>query len=108
MNEAEVAAVVGRRIAHARVAAGMTLRALAARLGIDHSTLAGYEAGRRPLRVTQLISIARALGMAPAALLIDPPEAASVVNQLDGNLERVLQVSYILATLALPGPEPQP
>lgn len=108
VNEAEVAAAVGHRIAKARVAAGMTLRALAAHLGVDHSTLAGYEAGRRPLRVTQLIVIARALGISPAALLIDPPEAAAVVNRLDGNLERALQVSYILDTLELPGPEPQP
>lgn len=108
LNETEVAAALGRRIAAARVAAGMTLRALAARLGVDHSTLAGYEAGRRPLRVTQLVVIARALGLAPAALLIDPPEAAAVVNRLDGNLERALQVGYILDTLELSGPEPQP
>ncbi|NTU80683.1 MAG: helix-turn-helix transcriptional regulator [Chloroflexales bacterium] len=108
INEAEIAAAVGHRIAEARVAAGLTLRSLAARLGVDHSTLAGYEAGRRPLRVTQLILIARALNMSPAAMLIDPPEAAAVVNQLEGNLERALQVSYILDTLELPGPEPQP
>lgn len=108
VSEDAVAVAVGRRIAQARVAAGMSLRALAARLGVDHSTLAAYEAGRRPLRVTQLVSIARAVGMSPAALLIDPPEAAALVNRLDGNIERALQLSYILDTLDLPGPEPQP
>lgn len=107
-SEDDVARTVGRRIAQARIAAGMTLRALAVRLGVDHSTLAGYEAGRRPLRVTQLVAIARTLGLAPAALLIDPPEAAALVNQLDGNLERTLQISYILETLDMAGPEPPP
>jgi transcriptional regulator with XRE-family HTH domain len=77
-------------------------------MGIDHSTLANYEAGRRPLRVVQLIAIARAIGVAPAALLIDPPEARAIVNRIDGDLERTLQVSYILETLDLPGPDPAP
>lgn len=108
ISEAEVAAAIGRRIAQARVAAGMTLRTLAAHLGVDHSTLAGYEAGRRPLRVTQLVAIARAVGLAPAALLIEPPEAAALVSRIDGNLECAIQLSYILDTLDLPGAEPRP
>jgi transcriptional regulator with XRE-family HTH domain len=107
IREAEVAAEIGRRIAGARIAAGLSLRTLAARLGVDHSTLAGYESGRRPLRVTQLVSIAHAVGVAPAALLIEPPEAADLVSRINGNLERVIQLSYILDTLDLPGPEPQ-
>lgn len=106
VDEAATAVALGRRISEARAQAGLTLRVLAARLGVDHSTLANYESGRRPLRVTQLVAIARALGCAPAALLIDPPEAAAVVNRLDGNLERALQVSYILDTLEQPEPEP--
>ncbi|NCC32584.1 MAG: XRE family transcriptional regulator [Chloroflexia bacterium] len=108
ITEAEGAVALGRRIAAARVAAGMSLRALSARLGVDHSTLAGYEAGRRPLRVNQMIAIARAVGVAPAALLIEPPEAMPLINQIDGNLERVLQLSYIIETLDMPGPDPQP
>lgn len=106
VDETATSVALGRRISEARAQAGLTLRALAARLGVDHSTLANYESGRRPLRVTQLVAIARALGYAPAALLIDPPEAAAVVNRLDGNLERALQVSYILDTLEQPEPEP--
>lgn len=107
LDEAADAVALGRRISEARTRAGLTLRALATRLGVDHSTLANYESGRRPLRVTQLIAIARALGCAPAALLIDPPEAAAVVNRLEGSLERALQVSYILDTLEQTGPEPK-
>jgi transcriptional regulator with XRE-family HTH domain len=103
--ELEIARALGQRIAEARARAGLTLRALAARMGVNHSTLANYEAGRRPLRVVQLILIARAIGIAPAALLINPPEAMEVVNRIDGDLERTLQVSYILETLDLPEPE---
>ena len=106
VDEAAVAVTLGRRIGEARARAGLTLRALATQLGVDHSTLANYEAGRRQLRVTQLVAIARALGCAPASLLVDPPEAAELVNRLDGNLERALQISYILDTLELPQPEP--
>jgi transcriptional regulator with XRE-family HTH domain len=104
-GEAEISIALGQRIADARTHAGLTLRALAARMGVNHSTLANYEAGRRPLRVVQLIAIARAIGVAPAALLIDPPEAREIVNRIDGDLERSLQVSYILETLDLPEPE---
>lgn len=107
-SESEVAAALGQRIAEARTQAGLTLRALAARLSVDHSTLANYEAGRRPLRVVQLIAIARAIGVSPAALLIDPPAARAIVNRIDGDLERALQVGYILETLDLPGPDPAP
>lgn len=107
-GDAAVAAALGQRIAEARARAGLTLRALAARLGVDHSTLANYEAGRRPLRVVQLIAIARAIGVSPASLLIDPPEARAIVDRIDGDLERALQVSSILETLDLPGPDPAP
>jgi transcriptional regulator with XRE-family HTH domain len=103
-SEVDLAIALGQRIAEARTQAGLTLRVLAGRMGIDHSTLANYEAGRRPLRVVQLIAIARAIGVAPAALLIDPPEARAIVNRIDGDLERALQVSYILETLDLPEP----
>lgn len=100
-----LATLVGRRIAAARIRAGLTLRELSAKVGLAHSTLANYEAGRRPLRLDQFIAIAHALHCSPAALLVEPPEAASVVSQLDGNLERALQVRYILDTLELPEAE---
>lgn len=97
-----IGVIVGRRIAAARIQAGFTLRELSAKVGVAHSTLANYEAGRRPLRLDQFVAIAHALHCSPASLLVDTPEAASVVSQLDGNLERVLQVRYILDTLDRP------
>jgi transcriptional regulator with XRE-family HTH domain len=98
---------IGRLLAQARKAAGLTLRQLAARLGWPYTTLANYEEGRRPLRVAQLSAIAAALGQSPAAFLVALPEAAAVINRIDGDLERCLQVAFILESLdsALPEEE---
>jgi transcriptional regulator with XRE-family HTH domain len=90
---------IGRRLAVARKAAGLTVRDLAARLGWPYTTLANYEEGRRPLRVAQLVAIAAALGQSPAAFLVDTPEAAAVVNRIDGDLDRCLQLAFILDSL---------
>jgi transcriptional regulator with XRE-family HTH domain len=90
---------IGRRLAVARKAAGLTVRDLAARLGWPFTTLANYEEGRRPLRVAQLVAIAEALGQSPAAFLLDSPEAAAVVNRIDGDLDRCLQIAFILDSL---------
>ena len=47
-----------------RLAAGLTLRALAERAGTSHATLAAYEAGRAVPRVDTLDRILRAAGYA--------------------------------------------
>ena len=90
---------LGRRLALARKAAGLTVRDLAARLGWPYTTLANDEAGRRPLRVAQFVAIAAALGQSPAAFLVDSPEAAAVVNRSDGDLDRWVQIAFILDSL---------
>ena len=46
--------VVGRRIAHVRQRAGLTLQELADRLGWPISTVHNYESGRRPLKLLNL------------------------------------------------------
>ena len=100
MGDAETIDVqVGRRLAAARQAAGLTVRQLAARLGWPYATLANYERGRRPLRVAQLVALAAALGQSPAAFLVDSPEAAAIVNRIDGDLERCVQVAFVLDSL---------
>lgn len=96
---------VGRRLAAARQAAGLSIRDLADRLGWPHTTLGNYESGRRALPVVRLIDIANALGRSPAALLLDLPEAAAVVDQIADDVERCLQVAYFLETLAQPLPD---
>ena len=98
-NTVNIDIQIGRRLASARKAAGFTVRQLAARLGWPYTTLANYEEGRRPLRIAQLIAIATALGRSPAAFLVDLPEAAAVIERIDGDLDRCLQVAFILNSL---------
>jgi transcriptional regulator with XRE-family HTH domain len=95
----DIATQIGRRRAPARRAAGLTVRQLAARLGWPYTTLANYEEGRRPLRIAQLSTIAGALGQSPAAFLVELPEAATIINRIDGDLDRCLQVAFMLDTL---------
>ena len=92
-------AQLGQRLRAARTAAQLTIRQLAARLGWPYTTLANYEEGRRPLRTAQLVAIAAALGRSPAAFLVDLPEAAAVIERIDGDLDRCLQVAFILDSL---------
>jgi transcriptional regulator with XRE-family HTH domain len=92
-------AQIGQRLRTARTAAQLTLRQLAARLGWRYTTLANYEEGRRPLRVAQLVAVAAALGRSPAALLVDLSEAAAIIERIDGDLERCVQVAFILDSL---------
>ena len=98
-NPPAIDAQIGHRLRAARNAAQLTIRQLAARLGWPYTTLANYEEGRRPLRIAQLIAIATALGRSPAAFLVDLPEAAAVIERIDGDLDRCLQVAFILNSL---------
>ena len=91
--------MIGKRLGQARHAAGLTIRGLAERLGWPHTTLGNYESGRRSLPVTRLYEIADALGRTPAALLIDQPEAAGLVDEIAANPERALQIRFVLDSL---------
>ena len=98
---------VGQRLAAARKAAGLTVRQLADRLGWpDHSRLTSYETGRRTTSVVTLIEIARALGQAPAALLVESSEEAEIITQVAGNRERAQQLSYLIHLLGEGEPAP--
>jgi transcriptional regulator with XRE-family HTH domain len=98
---------VGQRLAAARKAAGLTVRQLADRLGWpDHSRLTSYETGRRTTSVVTLIEIARALGQAPAALLVESTEEATIITQVAGNRERAQQLAYLIQLLGEPEPVP--
>ena len=60
---------VGLRLREARKAAGLTLRELAARVGIaNYQTIDNIERGRQRASVDQIESLARALGISPARL----------------------------------------
>src|SRR5437773_2369390 len=105
MMEAETNVQIGKRLAAARQAAGLSIRQLADKLGWPHTTLGNYESGRRTLPIPRLCDIAAVLGRTPAALLLDPPEAARIVEQIAGNLERCMQIAYFLDTLDQPLPD---
>lgn len=90
---------VGARLRAARSDAQLTIRQLAARLGWPYTTLANCEVGRRPLRVAQLVAVAKALGRSPATFLVDLLEAAAVIERIDGDLDRCLLVAFILDSL---------
>jgi XRE family transcriptional regulator, fatty acid utilization regulator len=87
----------GRRLAHARQAAGLTLQELAERVGWHVSTLHNYESGRRPLRIAQLAQLAAALNRSPAAFLAASDEAIPLIEQIDASAERREQVALFLS-----------
>ena len=60
---------VGLRLREARKAAGLTLRELAARVGIaNYQTIDNIERGRQRASVDQIESLAHALGISPTWL----------------------------------------
>jgi transcriptional regulator with XRE-family HTH domain len=64
------------RIRAARLAAGLTQKQLASRLGTHQSVVAGWERGLAP-RAHRLPQIAAALGVPVAALITDQSDDAS-------------------------------
>jgi transcriptional regulator with XRE-family HTH domain len=67
---------ISERIRAARLAAGLTQKQLAARLGTHQSVVAGWERGLAP-RAHRLPQIAAALGVTVAALVCDQSDEAS-------------------------------
>lgn len=52
----------------ARLAAGLTQRGLAARMGLTHSVVSHWESGRQAPRLARVPAIAAALGVEPAVV----------------------------------------
>lgn len=61
----------GRKVRERRQAAGLTQVGLAARIGLDRSTLSSVESGRHGVPLHALVDLADALGCAPGDLLPD-------------------------------------
>jgi transcriptional regulator with XRE-family HTH domain len=91
---------VGRRIAAARCAAGLTHAQLAQRLGWPRDTLIHYEHGRRAISVARLAAIAVALDLLPAALLIEDEAVATLFVRLADSPKLRTHVEFFLCTLA--------
>lgn len=58
-----------RVLIEARMAAGLTQRALATRIGRPYTVIANIERGERQIDVVEFIAIARALGVGEAELI---------------------------------------
>jgi transcriptional regulator with XRE-family HTH domain len=91
---------VGRRIAAARRAAGLTQRELAQRLHWPPDTLIHYEHGRRALAVDRLVAIATALHQHPATLLIEDDALALLIERVSVDAQLGKQITFFLDTLA--------
>jgi transcriptional regulator with XRE-family HTH domain len=95
----------GKRLAHARQTAGMTLQELAERVGWHISTLHNYESGRRPLKISQLAQLAAALDRSPAGFLAASDDAIPIIEQIDASAERREQVALFLSHIEDPNDE---
>ncbi|MDA0636159.1 TetR family transcriptional regulator [Nonomuraea sp. MCN248] len=61
----------GAAVRAARLARGLSLRALAGRVGVSPATMSAIETGRTPLTVDRLIEVAQVLEVPPTRLLTD-------------------------------------
>ena len=68
-SEDEISQRTGRAVKHQRDAAGLSLRALAARSGISSSMISDIERGTKSPTVTTVVRLAQALGVSASALI---------------------------------------
>ncbi|HET7303651.1 MAG TPA: helix-turn-helix domain-containing protein [Segeticoccus sp.] len=96
---------LGRRLRHHRQAQGLTLAALAGRVGLSPSALSLLENGKREPRVSVLSELAAALGVPVAELLAPTPPSRRAA--LEVKWERV-QRSPGFEALGIPRVRPGP
>jgi len=89
-----VSVKIGDRIRSARTKAGLTQRALAARMGVDKSAVAQWEGGGggTGIKTSNLIELARILGVRPSELLGEPTSEDQLV--LEDTEEITLMTLY--------------
>ncbi|WP_292079117.1 MULTISPECIES: helix-turn-helix domain-containing protein [Brevundimonas] len=67
-----------RRLVEARIAAGLSQRQLAERLGVDHSWIGKFESERVRLNVIQFLKLADALNIDAGPLLVGLGELSKI------------------------------
>jgi transcriptional regulator with XRE-family HTH domain len=107
-SAAQYAQHIGSRLRHAREAAGLTLRELAAQVGLrDHTVILKYERGKTAPTITRLHALAQALGVTPAALLAAHDESVALIAAIDtADQERREQLAFFFTALDEPPPAP--
>ena len=83
-SEDEISQRTGRAVKHQRDAAGLSLRALAARSGISSSMISAIERGTKSPTVTTVVRLAQALGVSAAALIDGGTGRTSRIRVLRG------------------------
>jgi transcriptional regulator with XRE-family HTH domain len=74
---------LGRRLFDTRVAAGLTVRAAAQAIGVDHSMIVRYENAQAAPPLERLIALADLYGASPAALLATTDAAMPLLALID-------------------------
>lgn len=99
---------IGRRLRHAREMAGLTLRELAAHVGLrDHTVILKYERGETAPTITRLYALAHAIGLTPAALLAEHDDAVPLIAAVDqADPQRREQLAFFFTALDDPLPSP--
>ena len=92
---------IGSRLRRAREAAGLTLRELAAQVGLrDHTVILKYERGKTAPTITRLHALAQALGVTPSALLATHDESVALITAIDmADQERREQLAFFFTAL---------
>lgn len=95
VDEMAVDDTLGGRIVHAREAAGLTAKDLAARLGVATKTVANWETDRTEPRSNKLSMLAGLLGVSPTWLLAGQGAAPREAAENGGNGELQGEVGRI-------------